>query len=74
MFQFAEDLPDQHPKKLKYIRMSAQNEFPMCDAQWELGLMYETGRCGLEKNLTLAKEWKDKALANGYKPEEENDE
>jgi hypothetical protein len=29
-------------------------------------MMYEAGDCGLEKNLTLAKEWKDKASVNGY--------
>jgi TPR repeat protein len=67
MYLYARDLPDQHPKKLHYIRKSAEDADPLCNAQWELGEMYETGRCGLEKNPVLAKEWKDKALANGYK-------
>jgi TPR repeat protein len=64
-FRYAELLHDSHPSKLKYLRLAATNpQTP--EAQWELGMLYETGRCGLEKNAVLANEWKDKALANGY--------
>jgi TPR repeat protein len=49
-------------------------EYPGPEAQWEIGELYETGRCGLEKNAVLAKEWKDKAIANGYKPEPDDGE
>jgi hypothetical protein len=41
------------------------------EAQWLLGVLYETGRCGLEKNPALTKEWKDKATANGFLPDED---
>jgi TPR repeat protein len=71
MYVYAESLPDDHPSKLKYIQRSASDgaePFPM--AQWCLGECYETGRCGLAKNAVLAKTWKDKATANGYKPSE----
>jgi TPR repeat protein len=69
MYNFARDLPDQNPKKLQYIRKSAEpTDNPCSVAQWVLGLMYEEGRCGLEKNSVLAKEWKDKAVANGHIP------
>jgi TPR repeat protein len=70
-FHYADELPDDHPHKLKYLRLAANSSgpYPCPDAQWEIGVLYETGRCGLEMNAGLAKEWKDKALANGYKPE-----
>jgi TPR repeat protein len=64
-FYYSARLPDNNPNKLKYLRMAAEKN---SRAQWELGVMYETGRCGLVKNPILAKEWKDKAIANGYKP------
>jgi TPR repeat protein len=69
-FQYAQRLPDADPNKLKYLRLAADSSgpYPGPDAQWGIGALYETGRCGLEKNAVLAKEWKDKALANGYKP------
>jgi TPR repeat protein len=68
MCHVADFLPDHDPEKLHYILTSAEHRTPTPKAQWELGVLYETGRCGLEKNLVLAKEWKDKALANGFKP------
>jgi TPR repeat protein len=33
---------------------------------WALGVVYENGQLGIQKNLRLAKEWKDKAVAHGY--------
>jgi TPR repeat protein len=69
MYYYARDLSDRHPKKLEYIRRSAEDQDNPCPrAQWELGMFYETGRCGLVTNPILAKEWKDNALARGYKP------
>jgi TPR repeat protein len=71
MFEYSRTLPDDNPKRLKYLQQAAAVSSPngLCpQAQWELGQLYESGRCGLEKNAVLAKEWKDKALANGFKP------
>jgi TPR repeat protein len=70
-FQYGSRLPNEHPDKLKYLHLAAASEsqdLTRAEAQWELGLLDEMGRCGMEKNSVLAKEWKDKALANGYKP------
>jgi TPR repeat protein len=68
MYYYALTLPEDNPKRLKLIRQAAVDTDVCPYAQWELGELYETGRCGLEKNAVLAKEWKDKARANGYKP------
>jgi TPR repeat protein len=69
IFAFALQLPNNDPNRLKFIRIAAEYKGePSEDAMWELGLLYETGSCGLQKNLVLAKEWKDKAMANGYVP------
>jgi TPR repeat protein len=73
---YADFLADNDPNKLKYLLSAAKcKSYPGPNAQWELGVMYEKGRCGLqlEKNDVLAKEWKDKALANGYKPPDSDD-
>jgi TPR repeat protein len=67
LFYYARDLPDNHPKKLKLLRRSAEDDGTPA-AQWLLGVFYEAGRCGLQKNPIVAKEWKDKAVAGGYKP------
>jgi TPR repeat protein len=69
MYYYALTLPEDNPKRLKLIRQAAVDTSEVCPAaQCHLGQMYETGSCGLEKNVVLAKEWKDKALANGYEP------
>jgi TPR repeat protein len=73
MFFYVRDFADSDPKKLKYIRKSAEaSSSPYPEAQWKLGEWYETGAFGglLKKDVKLAKEWKDKALANGYNPNE----
>jgi TPR repeat protein len=71
IFNYAHNLPDREPKKLRYLRKAVEHEYPSPDAMWSLGKMYESGRCGLEKNAVLAKEWKDKALAKGFDPAKE---
>jgi TPR repeat protein len=68
-YLYAQSLPDNHKHKLKYLRLAAESKDATGPkAQWQLGVLFETGRCGLEKNSVLAKEWKDKAIANGFQP------
>jgi TPR repeat protein len=52
---------------LKYYLKGA--ELGDCDCQWKLGMCYETGRLGLEKNVTNELNWKARAVANGYQPD-----
>jgi TPR repeat protein len=51
---------------LKWYKKGAELGDVSC--QFKLGEIYAKGLFGPEKSAQLAKEWKDKAIANGYQP------
>jgi TPR repeat protein len=64
-------LPQSRSKRVHYVRKAAESSTDPClAAQYELGRCYELGLYRFVKNDELAEEWKNKALAQGFDPED----
>lgn len=44
------------------------NKFEIGDAQYHLGMLYESGECGFERNISEFLKWEKKAAFNDYVP------